>query len=291
MHKVCGVVALLSATLLFGSCGGTNSGAAPESRSGGVHQTGLDFVADTNVAGATKSPVSETSVVSTSGSSTLAEISNAFARAVVMHNKSAAFALLSQKDQRKIGSPERFELLLSGRAPWVSAKPSRAIAPDTAVFEVAQEPALDEVRGDIAPAATVQVPMVHESGGWRVAWSKNRIEQLYTADEARITTDATTWLTSRASCSAPKLEAPNGLLGVVGLAGSLCGSKGVVRIGVPDTLDAMDDPQPVLDAYGSAAANWARVVNISSPVAMQAVLAPLGEEWVVVALAHAPAAG
>ncbi len=65
---------------------------------------------------------------------------------------------------------------------------------------------------------------------------------------------------------------------------------GEVTIGTIGTLLDLDDPAPVLNAYGSAAADWARVVPLTAPVPMNVVLAPIGSDWKVVATVHVPLA-
>ena len=210
MQKQMASCLLIVCALSITSCSGTNTSAQFKSNSSRVGQRALDFTTMDTQLGA------KTVVLGTNGAAPSAELplvspiftsatqaADAFSRSIVAHDIAGAFSVLSARDRLKVGDPVHFELLLSDNAAWRSAKTSSVDASNIAQFDVTQDPALDEVRGDVASLATVRLPMVNETAGWKVAWSKRSIEQHYlSTDEpaggANNTTNATTGKIGRA---------------------------------------------------------------------------------------------
>jgi hypothetical protein len=60
----------------------------------------------------------------------------------------------------------------------------------------------------------------------------------------------------------------------------LCGTEGDVVIGQPLQLDELD-AEPFRNLFGADVTTWARVVPVSDPVPMRAVVAPVGNQWLV----------
>jgi hypothetical protein len=150
----------------------------------------------------------------------------------------------------------------------------------TATAAVELEPRLDEFVGLVPARATLTLPLVREDGGWRVAFSESAYEPEY-PDEAGAVDAVRTWAEARTRCAtAAQWDAD--LLDSPYLADSLCGAEGELRLGRPDTLDALDDAGAYLDDFGTRAADWARVVPVEGPVALDAVAAPLGDSWIVI---------
>lgn len=54
-----------------------------------------------------------------------------------------------------------------------------------------------------------------------------------------------------------------------------------MEVGPPLPLDALD-AAPFLAAFGPEATSWARVVAVTDPVPLRAVVAPIGQEWLVI---------
>jgi hypothetical protein len=204
-----------------------------------------------------------------------------FGQSMVDGDTTTAFALLTSSDRNRYVNEAQFAVELGREPGWES------FTVDGTKLNIERDPGLDTVTGLVSPRATVVLPTVRESDGVRIAWSKRRIENRVTADESAAAETARRWTTTRQQCGdASDDETVNGILGVVGLANALCSSTGDVTVGDTLWLLDLDDPDAVLDAYGSDAAEWARVVEISSPVAMDVVLAPIDTEWKVIATMH-----
>lgn len=217
---------------------------------------------------------------------TAAEARARFAEAVVGNDAVGAFSLLAPVDRERFVNPQRFAVELGSQAPWIAATPSGGDA-----VLVTRAASLDPVLGLVTPTATVTLPVTEEGGRPTVMWSRRVIEERAAADETTLPSTVARWANARQACnaSASADETDNGLVGVVGLATAICDAKGAVTVGGSDEvmyLLDLDDPAPVLDAYGSDAATWARVVPFTAPVAMNVVLAPVGDDWKVIATTH-----
>jgi len=128
--------------------------------------------------------------------------------------------------------------------------------------------------------ATLTLPLVQEDGGWRIAFADSSYAPQY-PDESAAVDAVRAWAEARTHCrTAAQWHAD--LLDSPYLADELCGAEGELRLGAPDTLDALDDAGAYLDDFGSGAADWARVIPVEGPVALDAVAAPLGSSWVVI---------
>lgn len=187
-----------------------------------------------------------------------------------------------------------------GRAGWIQSNFYRpqlrsfTISELRAVDEVSVEVVgegefvtrLDEVVGLVSARGRVSWRAVAEDGGWRVAYLSSVIRGMYpdddTADDA-----AHDWVAARQRCAdeaARALEYQNGLLGAAGLASTLCDKPGVISVGAVKRLGERPNPAPVIAAFGAEADLWARIVRVDKPVALNVVLAPLGERWIVIGL-------
>jgi hypothetical protein len=62
-------------------------------------------------------------------------------------------------------------------------------------------------------------------------------------------------------------------------------TSAAVKDGTVGDIYALDDPQPLLDAFGTGSYDWARVVAVTSPQPMNVIAAPIGRRWLVVGLA------
>ena len=142
----------------------------------------------------------------------------------------------------------------------------------------------------IGGTATVVLPTVVENGSHRVRWTRRTVDQHYPlrseATDAAVRDAVVSWAQSRQACAPPTNEYANGILGVVGLADALCRTTGIAAIGEVGDLDALDEPDPIIEGFGGSALSWARVVTLDGPVPMRVVAAPVGDGWTVIALAR-----
>jgi hypothetical protein len=149
-------------------------------------------------------------------------------------------------------------------------------------------PRIDEVGGLVPGQAELVWRVLPEEGGWRVAYERTQIVPRYPSDAGAADAVAT-WVRARQACTTPaaELEYDAGLVGVPALAPALCGTTGLA-LGAAAPLGDRPDPSAVIAAFGPDADRWARVVRIASPVAMNAVVAPLGDHWIVIGLLADP---
>ncbi len=225
----------------------------------------------------------------------------AFGDAVVTGRIVDAFALLPDIEQERIGSATRFADILSRDPAWLSAAvdADASEGPDAPTLRVDQAPTIDEIRGVVGPTAVVKLPARKDESGWKVSWERRTITQRYAAPEERLSDDVLAWSAARQnSCESsgnqarktPVGEYGGGLLGAVWLAEALCTTPGAVAVESVGDIYTLDDPQALLDAYGSGAYQWARVVTLAAPHEMHVIAAPLADRWVVVGIAPIPAA-
>jgi hypothetical protein len=75
------------------------------------------------------------------------------------------------------------------------------------------------------------------------------------------------------------------LLGQSGVTERLQQETGTFTASEPNSLESFAQPSVVTSAFGPDATNWTRVVKLSGPMDIAVVTAPLGDQWVVVAVA------
>jgi hypothetical protein len=152
--------------------------------------------------------------------------------------------------------------------------------------EVMLRAALTPGAGIVPSRATVRFHAVAEDGGWRVAFDESRLVPHFPAD-IRAPAAVRAWAQTRVRCQQPR-EYAAGLIGAAARADALCGSDGPIRTGRARRLPETAQDQPFLAAFGGEVHDWARVVRVESPVPMDVVVAPLGEQWLVVGVLQAP---
>ena len=220
----------------------------------------------------------------------------AFGDAIITGRIADAFGLLPDIEQERIGSATRFADILSRDPAWLSAAVNAEAGQsgDDPVLRVDQAPTIDEIRGVVGPTADVKLPARKDESGWKVSWERRTITQRYAAPEDRVSDDVLAWAASRqqgcpssgaASQKTPLGEYAGGLLGAVWLTDVLCTAPGAVTAASVGDIYTLDDPQALLDAYGSGAYQWARVVTLGAPHEMHVIAAPLDDRWLVVGLA------
>ena len=142
------------------------------------------------------------------------------------------------------------------------------------------EAGLDQMVGLRPAHADSTWVLLEEVGEWRVVFTESRIEPVY-LDEATAPRAVEQWAAHRQNCE-PATEWDTSLLGFPSLAESLCGSTGAIRIGDPVRLTDAADASSFLAAFGPEVGIWARVVPVDGEFPLRAVVAPIGEEWVVI---------
>ncbi len=209
--------------------------------------------------------------------------------AAVRGDSDTAWSQVSTSDRDRVGVKQRIiEQVNAGG--WTSFTIGGTLG-DKVTIEVVQTPRISDIDGVIASSSTVRIPTIKEGGGYKVIWSRRITEQHYPAtsgaQDAAVMASVKAWALSRQACDAtPTNEYASGLIGVVGLGSALCHTTATPVVAAVGDLETLDEPQPVLEGFGGSALLWARVVKLSGPVAMNVVVAPQGNDWIVVAIAR-----
>ncbi len=142
-------------------------------------------------------------------------------------------------------------------------------------------PGLDPVVGLVPGRAGVTWDVVRGESGWGVALATSAFVPDYPADDTA-SVAARSWAESRQRCETPVEEFP-GLVGSPSLGRLLCDTTTAVEVGAPTGLDVAA-AQPFATAYGPEAVAAARVVRITGPAELGAVLVPIGDAWTVIGI-------
>ncbi len=149
---------------------------------------------------------------------------------------------------------------------------------------VALQPQLDPVVGLVPGSALATWIVLAEDGGWRVDFGESALVPQYVSDTAAPAA-ARAWVAERTGCGASARAA---LLGTGRLLDELCATRGPVRVAQAVALEPSESSDPFLAAYGPDVFTWARVVPVTAPTRVGAVLAPLGPRWRVIGLVDLP---
>ena len=286
---------LVGLTTLAAACssGGSN---APVAK--GRRVAGLDFTVPTTVrspsvpqSGPQSGSVSGDGSVGAAASSAR-DAGRAFLSQAVAGDFPGAWAYLASSERARLAGPNALaeQFAASG---WTAFRLLSTDNNDLNV-DVDQTSHISEIDGLVAPTATVRIPTVFENGSYFVRWTRRAVEQHF--PERSSTTDAQVreavaqWAIGRQKCTAPTNEYSNGLLGVIGLADALCRKDGAEVTGDVADLDALDEPESIIAGFGGSALSWARVVQLSGPVPMQVVAAPVAGGWTIIGLARSASA-
>lgn len=211
-----------------------------------------------------------------------------FLTAEINRDLTTSFGFLSAAARAGFGSPagwiaDHANLLPPVRGYQV-VEPGAVGAGDQQAEVVAMvefEPSLDEVAGLVAERARVTWATAAEEGSWGVDLDATTLEPLYPGDDAAPAA-VRAWAESHQACEPATSTTWGGnLQGAPALAEQLCGAEGAVEVGGVARLASVDSG-PFLAAFGAAANEWARVVPVTAPVALKAVVAPIGQEWLVI---------
>lgn len=211
-----------------------------------------------------------------------------FLTAEINGDLTTSFGFLSATARTGFGSPARWIADHANLVPPVRGyqveEPGAVGAGDQRAEVVAMvefEPSLDEVAGLVAERARVTWATTAEEGSWGVDLDATTLEPLYPGDDAAPPA-VRTWAESHQACDpAPARTWSGNLQGAPALADQLCGADGAVEVGAVARLASVDSG-PFLAAFGATASDWARVVPVTAPVSLKVVVAPIGQEWLVI---------
>jgi hypothetical protein len=144
----------------------------------------------------------------------------------------------------------------------------------------AQRSTLDPVLGLVPARSRATWETVEVDGGFRVAFGRSTAVPLYPGEEG-VGAAARAWASARQGCGSEG-QVDGALLGTPVLAEQLCGRPGELVVGQAGPLPDGAASTPLLDAFGPEVFTWARVVPVREPVALQAVLAPVDDRWLVI---------
>lgn len=208
-----------------------------------------------------------------------------FLSAEIAGDLTASFGYLSEMARRGFGSPEAWTAAHADLLPPVTGYEIEQVAPPGADGEaevvalVEFEPGLDEVVGLVPERSRVTWATAGQDGSWGVDLAATTLEPQYLSDEsAPAAVEA--WAEAHQECR-PAPSWDGNLLGSPALAERLCGAPGAVEVGDAGPLSSVDSA-PFFAAFGPEAAQWARVVPVTAPVPLRAVVAPIGQEWLVI---------
>lgn len=262
----------------------------------------LDFAVVANPANPTFGATAETTTPSTGPlpagtprsstpvkADTPAAAVTSFVNAAIAGDLDTAWSLVGTADRVRLGYKQRIAEQANASG-WKAFSVTSTVG-DSVVGSVTQTPKVSDIDGVIAAQGNLRVQTIKEGSAYRVLWSRKMIVQAYpelsVAQDDAVSSVVGAWTRSRQACDAtPAHEFAGGLVGVIGLANKLCRTTGDPVLGVVSDLEALDEPQPIIEAFGGTALQWARVVSITAPVPMDVVVAPRGTDWIVVAVAR-----
>lgn len=208
----------------------------------------------------------------------------AFLQAEVEGDFVASFQYLTASDQGAAGGPggwtvEHFLVLPTVDGYAISGDTADAARSEVTV-ELDLQPDLDQLAGLTTSTANSTWVLVKEPSGWRVALTQTSIEPVY-LDDRTAPAAVEQWVEQRQACLAP-VQWDQALVGFPTLADPLCGAEGPIKIGEAEFLSDAAESAPFLAAFGPEVWQWGRVVAIDSPASLRAVVAPIGEQWLVI---------
>lgn len=268
------------------------SASVPSAAVKGRRVAGLDFVVPTTALAAATTASTVPASVAPKSASTARGAATGFLDRALVGDFTGAWAFLSAADRARLaGSSALAEQFAAGG--WKSFRVKDSTA-DRVTVDVVQTPRISEIVGLVSPTATVTFPATIENGSHLVSWVRRSVEQHFPdrspASDGQVRAAVIKWAESRQQCGPPANEYANGLLGVTGLGDALCQKTGTVAADGIGDLDALDEPEPIIEGFGGSALSWARVVTLKGPVPMRVVAAPVADGWTVIGLARATSA-
>lgn len=238
---------------------------------------------DADVGPATPLPDGDASVAPGSPAASPQAAVEAFLDAEAAGDFDTSYELLSEAQRAAYGSTAAWT---NAHADFFPVVGHRVVGTSDAsvTAEVEYRSGLDEVVGLVPARGVVEWVLVEEAGGWSVDFDASAVTPVYPDDETAADAVAE-WAATNQRCEEPTqyqgaLVATADLLAVVD---SLCETSDPVSTGAARTLDEFD-ATPLVSAFGTDALAWARAVDLSGPVELTVVVAPIDHDWVVVGL-------
>lgn len=198
-----------------------------------------------------------------------------------------SFALLTEAGRDTYGSPATWQAAHASFFPVAAFEMqgvNHAGSRTSVVTDVRYESTINEVIGLVPARAEVTWLVVEEGGGWLVDFDGADVAPRFPPDRDAVDA-ARRWATTRQDCRVAE-EYSAGLVGLATIADRLCDADGPLHFGPVASLDS-GDTSALVSAFGAPAATWARAVDITGPVEMTVVLAPVDDTWLVVGVVDA----
>ena len=209
-----------------------------------------------------------------------------FLDAEVEQDFASSFGFLSAATRSEYGSPEGWIASHADVLPVVRDYEIEEVedsdepgGPTEVVALLTFEPSLDQVVGLVPERSRVTWVTTADGGTWGVDLQSSTFEPLYPPED-EAPGAVRQWAEAHQDCG-PAPSWDGNLVGSPALAEGLCGTDGEVQVGNAVPLGSID-ASAVLTAFGPEAADWARVVPVTSPLELRAVVAPIGQQWLVI---------
>lgn len=202
-----------------------------------------------------------------------------FLDAEVAEDFEASFGFLDAAARTEFASPSGWIAGHADRVPPIEGYEVEEVDGDEVVTLVRFVPGLDQIQGLVTERVRVTWATSDDGGSWGVDLAGSTQEPLYPSDESAPAA-VREWAEGHQDCGTPRTWEGN-LQGSPTLAERLCGVAGEVEVGPALPLGPVD-AGPFLAAFGPEVGEWARVVAVTAPVELRAVVAPIGQEWLVI---------
>jgi hypothetical protein len=207
-----------------------------------------------------------------------------FVAAEASESYDLSYGLLSSADREEIDTVEDWQDRHATEWPMTGGEIGDvAVDGDAATVTTSLQfdPSLDASMGLTPGRGTIRWRVVREGDRWRIAYAEREVEPVY-PDDASAEAGVQAWANAREGCDGDAADgAPSELVGDPELLGPLCQGQGDVETGDAARLEG-DDAEQFTGVYGGDVTDWARVVPLSSIGGLRIVVAPVGDEWVVI---------
>jgi hypothetical protein len=202
-----------------------------------------------------------------------------------------SYALLDRRTRRNYPVFESWSADRADRPRVISFEVAEdsAASPRTQAVEVTvtvtQEPALDPFVGFVPAQATQRWLARQESGRWRVEDRPAAVFPEVPAETGALEV-ARRWAGHMGRCEegeASSLQAAEELYGLAELSRELCRQRSSASVGSLEAFDPAEQSNEGLAAFGPDIDLWARTVEVEARRPFRLVLAPLGDQWKVLA--------
>lgn len=194
----------------------------------------------------------------------------------------ASYELLTAENQKAIGTPAQW-VAAHADLPQVTGWQLDDVQGDDAtavvIGTVGFRPTLNEVAGLIPGSAAATWHVVAADDLWLVDFDNSDLLPRYPADTAAAGA-VREWVAAAQRCE-PGPQYDGGLLGPRTLVDSLCDAEGETQVDGARSLNTQE-LDVLLPPFGADAEVWARAVDVAAPVPLRALVAPRGEDWIVV---------